>query len=237
MKTSLTDSVVLVTGANGGLGREFVRQALVRGSTKVYASARRPGDWSDPRVVPLELDVTNSESIADAARASADVTIVVNNAGIFTATGDSLLTGDVEQTRRIFETNFFGAVAVARAFTPVMEAHGSGAIIDVVSAVSWRAINGAYSASKAAFWSASNSLRVELAEKHIHLLALHMGFVDTPMTHEIGGPKSDAAEVVLAAYDGLEQGALEVLADDVAVTIKAALSSPVEALYSSLTVA
>ncbi|WP_349814985.1 SDR family NAD(P)-dependent oxidoreductase [Curtobacterium sp. MCLR17_031] len=114
--TDLTNAVVLVTGANGGLGAEFVRQALERGATKVYATARNPRTWDDERIVPLALDVTSQESVDAAARAAADVTVVVNNAGI--AGSDPLVDVSVEEVERIFATNVFGALRVAKAFAP-----------------------------------------------------------------------------------------------------------------------
>ena len=110
---SVSDSVVLVTGANGGLGTEFVHQAIERGAAKVYAGARRPRDWGDARIVPLSLDVTVTGSIAEAARAAGDVGFLVNNAG--TLNGSSLL-GDLGEARALFETNFWGALAVTNAF-------------------------------------------------------------------------------------------------------------------------
>ena len=233
MSTTFSNAVVLVTGANGGLGQEFVRQALERGATKVYATARTPREWGDSRVVLLALDVTDAASIDAAVALAGDTSIVINNAGITTA-NDSLLSGDPAEIRRVFETNFFGAVAVVRAFAGVVKANGGGAFVDVHSALSWWAGTGAYSASKAAFWSASNSMRVELATAGTHLLGLHMGYVDTPMTAGIDAPMSTVEQIVTAALDGLEAGEYEVLADDVAVGAKQGVSAPIEAAYPSL---
>lgn len=233
MSLSFSNAVVLVTGANGGLGREFVRQALERGASKVYATARTPREWDDPRVIPIALDVTDATSLAAAVALTGDTSIVVNNAGIGTA-NDSLLTGDIADARRVFETNFFGAVAVVRAFAPVVLSNGGGAFVDVHSALSWWAGTGAYSASKAAFWSASNSMRVELDAKGTHLLGLHMGYVDTPMTAGVTAPKQTVDTIVTAAFDGLEAGAYEVLADDAATGAKQGVSAPIEVAYPSL---
>ena len=116
MKQSLEGRTVLVTGANGGLGEQFVEQALARGARKVYAAARSPKPWDDAKVHPIALDITNPEDIARAVKAAPDVDLLINNAGIAPA-GDAI-TGPVDELRRIFETNFFGTLAVANAFAP-----------------------------------------------------------------------------------------------------------------------
>ncbi|MEA9986136.1 SDR family oxidoreductase [Subtercola sp. RTI3] len=229
MSTTLSGATVLVTGANGGLGAEFVRQALDRGAAKVYATARTPREWSDPRVVPLALDVTSTASIAAAVAQAADTSIVVNNAGVLGAGG--ILEGTLDDLRAVFETNFFGAVAVARAFAPVVGANGGGAYLDVHSVLSWIGLAGGYSASKAAYWSATNSLRLELAPQGTQVVGLHLGYTDTPMTAGIDAPMNDPADVVRAAYDGLEVGELEVLADQLSADVKSGLAGPIEALY------
>jgi NAD(P)-dependent dehydrogenase (short-subunit alcohol dehydrogenase family) len=233
MTVNLEGAVVLVTGANGGLGREFVRQALERGAPKVYASARTPREWGDKRVVPLALDVTDAASIEAAARTAQDTTIVINNAGI-TVAGDRLITSSIEDIRATFETNFFGAIQVVRGFAPVLGANGGGAIVDVHSVLSWIGLAGSYSASKAAFWSATNSFRLELAPQGTHVLGLHLGYTDTPMVAAIEAEKNDPADIVRLAYDGLEAGEYEVLADELSATVKAGLSARIEDLYPDL---
>jgi NAD(P)-dependent dehydrogenase (short-subunit alcohol dehydrogenase family) len=225
-------STVLVTGANGGLGGEFVRQALQRGATKVYATARIPRDWGDPHVVALALDVTDAASVEAAAAAASDVTIVVNNAGVGGAT--SLLQSSVGEVERVFATNVFGALRVAKAFAPVLGGHGGGALVDVHSVLSWLALAGGYSASKAAFWSITNSLRVELAPQGTLVVGAHLGYTDTPMTARLDVEKSDPADIVRLIWDAVAAGADEVLADRVSLDVRAALSAPVAALYPQL---
>lgn len=229
--TELSGSVVLVTGAYGGLGRHFVAQALERGAAKVYAAGRTVRDpWDDPRVVPLVLDVTSAESIAAAAEVAGDTTILINNAG---ASNGSSVVGDQAAARALFETNFWGALAVADAFTPALSVHG-GALLNVLSVLSWLGTADAYSASKAALWSATNTQRLRLAPDGIHVAALHMGYTDTPMTAQLDVEKNDPAEIVAAAYDGLEAGQFEILADDVTRRVRSGLSAPLEALYPQL---
>jgi NAD(P)-dependent dehydrogenase (short-subunit alcohol dehydrogenase family) len=232
--TMIDGAVALVTGANGGLGREFVRQAIERGASKVYATARTPQEWSDERIVPIALDVTNADSIDAAVRLTGDVSIVLNNAGVSGA--GSLLTGSMDDLRRVFETNFFGAVAVARAWAPVLKANGGGALVDVHSVLSWIGLAGGYSASKAAFWSATNSLRLELAPNGTQVTGLHLGYSDTPMTANIDADKTDPADVVAATYDGVEAGELEVLADPLSAAVKSNLAQPIATMYPQLLV-
>lgn len=234
MSFTFSGAVVLVTGANGGLGEEFVAQALTRGAAKVYASARTPREWDDPRIVPLRLDVTDLASVESAAAAADDVTLVVNNAGIIRVNDNSLLSSSEESIRGLFETNFFGAVRVARAFAPVLGSNGGGGLIDVHSVLSWIGTSGIYSATKAAFWSATNSFRLELAPQGTHVVGLHLGYTATPMTAGVDAEMGEAVDVVRDAYDGLEAGEFEVLADQVSADVKAGLSAPITTLYPQL---
>jgi NAD(P)-dependent dehydrogenase (short-subunit alcohol dehydrogenase family) len=230
--TNLDGAVVLVTGANGGLGREFVTQALARGAAKVYATARTPKSWNDKRVVGLTLDVDDPASIAGVRDAADDTTILINNAGVIGP--GAILTSDIGDIRALFETNVFAPIALIQAFAPVLAANGGGAVVDIHSALSWLARGGAYSASKAAFWSVTNSLRIELRDQGTHVLGAHLGYTDTPMVAAVTAPKGDPADVVGAIYDGLEAGEHEVLADDTSRSVRAALSAPLSALYPEL---
>lgn len=228
---SLENAVVLVTGANGGLGTEFVRQALALGAAKVYASARTPREWDDHRVVPLPLDVTDPASVAAAAEAAPDVSVVINNAGA--ANGASVV-GDQTSSRALFETNYWGALAVADAFTPALRVH-RGSLLNVLSVLSWVGYGDTYSATKAALWSATNTLRVKLAEDGVHVASLHLGYTDTPMTANVTEPKNDPADVVRTAYEGLEKGSFEILADEISRQVKSGLAGPIEGLYPQVT--
>ena len=230
--TQLADSVVLVTGANGGLGTEFVRQALDRGARRVYATARTPRTWDQDRVVPLALDVTDPASVAAAVAAALDTTVVINNAGV--SAGPSLLDASLDEVRAAYETNVFGPIAVAQAFAPVLAKHGGGALVDVHSALSWLAQPGAYPSTKAALWSVTNTLRLELAGQGTQVVGAHLGYADTPMTARLDVPKADPRDIVAAIYDGLEAGDQEVLADDVSRWVKQNLSGPLAALYPDL---
>jgi NAD(P)-dependent dehydrogenase (short-subunit alcohol dehydrogenase family) len=229
---SFAHHTVLVTGANGGLGTEFVRQALERGATRVYAAARSPRDWGDERIVPLRLDVTDPESIAAAVVAAPDVDLVVNNAGIAPATDASIAAPSERSLEDVFATNTLGPIRVAAAFAPVLASNGGGAVVNVLSLAAWIPLPTVYAASKAAAWSATNGLRVELAGQGTTVTGVIVGMVDTAMGARFDVPKSDPADVVAQAYDGVAAGAFEVLADEDSRMVKSLLSRPAEELAS-----
>jgi NAD(P)-dependent dehydrogenase (short-subunit alcohol dehydrogenase family) len=226
----ISSCTALVTGANRGLGRHFSIELLRRGA-RVYAGARNPESVTIDGVVPLAVDVTGPASVAAAADAAGDVTLLVNNAGITTDT--NLFTGDLDSARREMDTNFFGTLSVARAFTPVIERNGGGAILNVLSVLSWRSLpdTSGYCASKAAAWSMTNALRVELADRGILVTGLHVGLMDTDMAAGEDAPKSEPAEVAVLAVDAIAAGAYEILADDVSRAVQARLSAGVPGLY------
>ena len=222
----IRNSVALVTGANRGIGLAFAEALLARGARKVYAAARDSSSITLAAVQALRLDVTKPEEVAAAAGRATDVTLVINNAGIGHEGG--FLAPDAEEiARRMFETNFFGMLRMSRAFAPVLKANGGGALLNVLSIVSW-ANSGAlaaYAASKSAAWSLTNSLRHELAAQRTQVTALHMAFVDTDLVRAINGPKTSPAEIVARALDGLEAGLDEVLADERTRLVKQGLSA------------
>ncbi|MFJ8404438.1 SDR family oxidoreductase [Streptomyces microflavus] len=225
----LKDAVVVVTGANRGLGRHLAAQLLERGA-KVYAAARRPESVDLPGAVPLWLDVTDEESIRAAARTASDTTLLVNNAGISTAT--SLLTGDLDAVRLEMETNFYGPLAVTRAFTHVIEGNGGGAVLNVLSVLSWLhpAGLGSYAAAKAAAWALTDAAREELAPRGIAVSALHVGYMDTDMAAAVpADQKADPADVAAQALRGIERGLPEILADETTRYIRQGLAALPEA--------
>lgn len=228
----IAGSVALVTGANGGLGEEFVRQLLDRGAAKVYATARRPRQWDDERVVGLPLDVTDDASTASAAAVAGDITLLINNAGI--ARRGALLSQSEDDIRAVFETNFFGAIRVVRTFAPVLIANAPSAVIDVHSVMSWQGQNAAYSAAKAALWSATNTFRLEMDPHRVHVLGLHLSWTTTPMTKGLDREMGSPQDVAEASLDGLAAGQYEVLADAESREVKAKLSGSIEQMYPQL---
>ncbi|WP_193045417.1 SDR family oxidoreductase [Mycolicibacterium baixiangningiae] len=219
----LNGAVVLVTGANRGIGAEFVKQLKKRGAAKIYAAARDASAVEADGVEPIELDITNAGQIEAAARAAGDVQILINNAGI--STGTSLMTGDETTIRREMDTNFYGPLQMTRAFAPVLASNGGGAILNVISALSWFTApgSGAYAASKAAAWMLTDSTRLELASQGTHVVGVHMGLVDTDMVKGMEGAKIDPADLAGAGLDAIESGAQEVLGDDWAKFVKSGL--------------
>lgn len=173
-------------------------------------------------------------AIQAAADAAQDVTVLINNAGTSASTPGILSHSD-EEIRANVETNFLGPLFLARAFAPILSSKGGNtAIIDIHSALSWWAVAGIYSATKAALWSATNSMRLELLPAGVHVVGKHVGWVDTPMAAHVTDPKVDPAELVAKVFDATEAGEYEVLADDTSVQLKAGLSAPLEAVYAQL---
>lgn len=221
----LKNAVVFITGANRGLGRAFAEAALAAGAAKVYAAARDPGSVDLPGVVPVALDVTDPAQVAAAAAQCGDVTLLVNNAGIAQRVG-ALEADALEAARRQFDTNVFGLWALTQAFAPVLKANGGGAVLNVLSVLSWVTLPGTapYSASKAAAWALSNGLRGELKAQGTQVTSLHVGYMDTDMTRGLDAPKAAPADVARLALQGVEAGAVEVLADELSRQVKAGLS-------------
>ncbi|MGU7770123.1 SDR family oxidoreductase [Burkholderia sp. MR1-5-21] len=221
-------AVVFVTGANRGLGLQFAKEALARGAKKVYAGARDPAAVTLPGVVPVKLDVTDPASVAAAADACRDVTLLINNAGIAHA-GSLVEPGAVVALRDHFETNVFGVLAMARAFADILRDNGGGALLNVLSVASWinRSQLSTYGVSKAAAWAVTNGLRHSLREQHTQVIGLHAGFIDTDLTRDLQVPKAAPADVVRQAYDAVEAGAEEVVTDERTRQVKQALSEGV----------
>jgi NAD(P)-dependent dehydrogenase (short-subunit alcohol dehydrogenase family) len=230
--TSLNDAVVLVTGANGGLGSEFVMAALARGARRVYATARTPREWGDERVAALQLDVADAGSIDRVLGLAGDTTILVNNAAIFPR-GD-LLTAPFGNITATIETNLIGPIRLARAFAPALRS-GRGALVNVGSVLSWLAVGKAHSVSKAGLWMATNALRLELAPDGVQVLGAYPGPTDTPMQagNDTAG-MDKPADVAAAVFDALEAGEDEVLTGAMTQKVHAALAQPVTALYPAL---
>ena len=227
-------TTAFVTGANRGLGRRFAQALLDRGAAKVYAAARNPETVDLPGVVPVRLDITDPAQVAAAAALASDVQLLVNNAG--SSTHAQLPDGDLTDVRLEMETHYFGTLSVVRAFAPVLAANGGGAILNVLSVLSWTALptTGAYSAAKAAELALTNSLRLNLAEQKTLVTALHVGYMDTDMAAHVDGPKSDPRVIADLALDGVAAGVPEVVADDISRTVRAALSGPLSNLYPSV---
>ncbi|HEY5263450.1 MAG TPA: SDR family oxidoreductase [Steroidobacteraceae bacterium] len=219
----IQNSTAFVTGANRGLGLAYARALLAAGARKVYAGARDPSTVPALEgLVPVRLDVNNAGDIATAAAQCGDVDLLINNAGII---GDEPLLGKngVAALRNVLDTNLHGVLAMSRAFAPVLRAHGGGALVNMLSALSWVSLGNtsAYSVSKAAAWSLTNGLRNELRGQGTQVVAVHAGYIDTDMVRDVDSPKARPADIARAVLEGIEAGAAEVLADDTARHVKA----------------
>lgn len=229
---AVAGKVAVVTGGRRGLGAALVDELLARGARKVYATARAPYVDERPEVVTVELEVRSEESVAALAEIASDAEIVFNNAG--DAVPDPLLSVDLETVADMFEVNVLGSLRVAKAFAPVLATQGGGALVNTLSVVSWMGGAGAYGVSKAAAWSVTNSLRAEMAPQNTQVVGVHAGLIDTDLTAGVDVPKATPKEIALRMLDGLEAGDTEVLADEISVTVKAALSGPVDKLVFAL---
>jgi len=224
--------VALVTGANRGLGLAFAQALLAAGASKVYAGARDPASVTAAGLVPVRLDVTKAQDIAAAAAALTDVSIVINNAGIYDPNAPLLAADGDAVLQRILATNTFGVLALSRAFAPILRANGGGALVNMLSALSWATLpgTGAYSASKAATWAITNGLRQELRAQGTLVVAVHAGYIDTDMAAHATGPKIKPELVAERTLDALRNDQPEVLADDTANAVKQGFVA-VPALY------
>ncbi|GAA5016224.1 SDR family oxidoreductase [Actinopolymorpha pittospori] len=228
----LEGSVALVTGANRGIGAALCRALFERGARKIYAAVRSPQTVTDPRLTPLRVDVTDQASIDAAATSAPDVSILVNNAGRGGG-GTKVLGGSLDDARATMEVNYFGTWTVSRAFAPILAANGGGAIINVLSVASWWALDIApgYSASKAAGWSLTNSMRAILRDQGTLVVGVHAGFVDTDFSAWTDAPKISADSVAAQTMAALENDADEVLADDFTRDTRAALSGDIAGVH------
>lgn len=223
----IKNSIAFVTGANRGLGLAYAKALLAAGARKVYAGARDPSTVPTLEgIVAVRLDVNNVDDIAAAVAQCGDVDLLINNAGII---GDEPLLGEngVEALRSVLDTNLYGVLSMSRAFAPVLRTNGGGALVNMLSALSWVSLgsSSAYSVSKAAAWALTNGLRNELRGQGTQVVGVHAGYIDTDMVKDVDSPKSrpeDIAQVVLA---GIEAGDSEVLADDTARHVKAGFSA------------
>ena len=225
-------SVALVTGANRGLGRAYARELVRRGAAKVYGAARDLTAVTEPGVTPVSLDITDPELVAEAAARRADVSLLVNNAGVMQAS-TFIDAPSMDAARLEMETNYFGTLRMCRAFAPVLAANGGGAIVNMLSVTSFytNPLDASYGASKAAAWSLTNGVRIELHHQGTLVVAVHAGFINTDMAALVDAPKISPESVVQQAFDAVEAGQIEVLADERTRFVKASLPRDHELIY------
>ncbi|WP_426050630.1 SDR family oxidoreductase [Brevundimonas sp. SL161] len=223
--------VAIVTGANRGIGEGFVHVLIEQGAAKVYAAARDPAsaqhlvDQYPGKVFAVRLDVLKPDQIVEAAAACPDVSVLVNNAGV--STGKCLIgADDMSAMREEMEVNYFGPVAMSRAFAPVLKANGGGAILNVLSVAGIVAVPnmGGYSPSKFAMRAAGSCIRAELAGQGTSVTSLIVGSVDTRMASHVKGSKEAPEDIARAAMKGITRGVDEIDTDRFAIESRAALA-------------
>ena len=231
----IAGSVALVTGANRGLGQVYARELVSRGAARVYGAARNAAAVTEPGVTPIQLDITDPDRVAQVAEECTDVSLLVNNAGILKYS-TFLGAPDLDSARAEMETNYFGTLRMCRAFAPVLKANRGGAIVNMLSVTSFytNPFNASYGASKAAGWSLTNGVRLELHHQGTLVVAVHAGFIDTDMAALTNAPKVSPESVAQQVFDAVEADQVEVLADERTRTIKAGLSRDQELIYPAV---
>ena len=208
-------SVVLVTGANRGLGKAYAGAFVAAGAARVYAAARDGSRITDTTLVPIDLDVTRAEQVEAAAARCGDVDILINNAGVMHSSS-MLAEGSEAAMRHEMEVNFYGTLSMIKAFAPVLARNGGGVIVNVLSVVSWFTVpfNATYCASKHAALAVTDGARIELKAQGTRVIAVHAGYIDTDMAAGIGGPKTSPQQVVERTLAAIRTGEDLVLADE-----------------------
>jgi NAD(P)-dependent dehydrogenase (short-subunit alcohol dehydrogenase family) len=233
----IENCIALVTGANRGLGKAYVDALLAAGAAKVYAGARdiaSIGSTND-RVVSVRLDVTQEDQVRAAAQRCSDVTLLINNAGIMKNT-PMLAEGSEEALRAEMEVNVFGVLRIVRAFAPVLSKNGGGAIVNMLSVVSWfvNPGNATYCASKYAALAVTDAVRIQLKAQATQVLAIHAGYIDTDMAAGVDSPKVSAQQVAARTLDGLREGKNSVHADQRSEEVWQKLKTDPEGLHARL---
>ena len=217
--------VALVTGGNRGLGRAYVQALLAAGAAKIYVAARNLAAFADARLHSVRLDVTSPTERAAAVEQCADVTLLINNAGIMLAC-PMLAERSEEALRREMEVNVFGVLAMIGAFAPILAHNGGGAIVNMLSVVSWfvNPFNATYCASKHAALAVTDAARIQLKKQGTHVLGVYAGFIDTDMAARVNAPKTPPQHVAGSTLAGLRSGENHVVVGQEARAMRAALN-------------
>ncbi|WP_109829437.1 SDR family oxidoreductase [Reichenbachiella versicolor] len=214
---TLEDKVILITGANRGIGKSLVKASLEKGARKIYATSRdlsKMPNFGDERVVALELDITDNAQIIKVAEKTKDVEVLINNAGILSQ--GNVLEGEISALENDMKVNYYGTINMMRAFAPILEKNTPAKIINIVSIVAYSPLPSiaGYSASKTALYSATLSVRIELAKKGVTVHAINPGAIDTDMNKgsEWDMPAPDGVATII--LDKVEAGELDIVPDE-----------------------
>lgn len=233
----IQDATALVTGCSRGIGPKIAEALLHAGAAKVYCAARNIDDLGDlittdpGRLIPRQLDITSADQVAAAAKQCEDVTLLINNAGVNFNT-PLFAIDETANARHEMEVNYFGTLAMCRAFQPVLKRNGGGAIVNMLSILAKvnLPLMGSLCASKAAALSMTQALRAELKGQGTHVMAVLPGAVDTEMTKDFQGPKIPPRLVAEAIVDGLKHRMEEVYPGDMGAGVAYGLSSDAKAV-------
>jgi len=206
--------VALVTGANRGLGKAFTESLLAAGAARVYAAARDIDTITDSRLIPIQLDVTSPSEVEASARQCTDVNLLINNAGILQQS-PMLAEGSEQAMRQEMEVNVYGVLRMIKAFAPLLAMNGGGAIVNMLSVVSWftSPLNATYGASKHAALSVTDAARIELLAQGTRVIGVYAGFIDIDMTANIRSAKVTPEQVAQRTMEGIRQNCEHILAD------------------------
>ncbi|MDZ8056460.1 MAG: SDR family oxidoreductase [Aulosira sp. ZfuVER01] len=234
---NINGSVVLVTGANRGIGKAFVKALSDADASRIYATARNVDSLKEivaihpKRIIPLELDITNLEQIAQIAEIAQDVNLLINNAGVL-GTGGFFSPSSLEIARWEMETNYFGGLYMIQAFAPILKRNGGGAIANLLSLASFVNVPmfGSYCASKAAFYSLTQGVRAELAQQGTLVVGVFPGTVDTDMGAKVPLDKVSPSEIALSTLQAIEQGIEDVNPDSMSQQVCASIKQDAKAV-------
>jgi NAD(P)-dependent dehydrogenase (short-subunit alcohol dehydrogenase family) len=232
----LENAIALVTGANGGIGQYYIEALQSVGVARIYAGARNPKSLdaivaTDPRIIPIALDLVNEQSVIAAAVECPDVTLLINNAGIGLLKG-FISASDLSGARAEMEVNYFGTLAMCRAFAPVLKANGGGAIINMLSILAKVnfPMNASYGASKAAALLMTQGIRAELAGQGTQVIGVMPATVDTEASQHFPPPKVSPKRVAQLALQAVVDGVEDVYPGEQAVEMAAQLLKDPKAL-------
>ncbi len=234
---NVQESVAFVTGANRGIGKAYVEALVQAGARHIYAAARSIDTLKDvvaiapDRITPIALDVTVPEQVNAAAQTAQDVTLLINNAGVI-GSGGLFIASTIETAQWEMNTNYFGTLSVVRAFAPILQRNGGGAIVNMLSVVSVAnaPVFSSYSASKAALHSLTQGIRAELAKQGTQVVGVFPGPVDTAMTEGVPGDKAVPLEVAKTILQAVETGIEDVYPDAVSQIVFSTISDPLKAV-------